>query len=150
MELPTTPRLAPGPAPRRAAAGARALLPLLLGLGGALLASGCAGEEKYTAESALDYADNAKRDYQAALAAFEDKNWELADELLNEVKRKYARAGATTINAGMAEADRRRQGTGCASVCAAGPHAHAGATARHGWAWREAPARALPAAFRAR
>lgn len=89
MEPPTTPRLAPGPAPRSAGAGARVPL-LLLGLAGALLASGCAGEEKYQAESALEYADNAKRDYQAALAAFEDKNWELADELLNEVKRKYA------------------------------------------------------------
>jgi outer membrane protein assembly factor BamD len=42
------------------------------------------------AESALDYTDNARREYEAALAAFEDKNWELANELLNEVKRKYA------------------------------------------------------------
>lgn len=41
-------------------------------------------------ESALDYTDNARHDYEAALAAFEDKNWELANELLNEVKRKYA------------------------------------------------------------
>jgi outer membrane protein assembly factor BamD len=31
-----------------------------------------------------------QKDYEAALAAFEDKNWELANELLGEVKRKYA------------------------------------------------------------
>jgi outer membrane protein assembly factor BamD len=42
------------------------------------------------AQTALDYTDNARRDYEAALAAYEDKNWELADELLNEVRRKYA------------------------------------------------------------
>jgi len=40
--------------------------------------------------TALDYSDNARRDYEAAFEAYEDKNWELADELLNEVKRKYA------------------------------------------------------------
>jgi len=51
--------------------------------------SGCAASEG-EAQSALDYTDNARRDYEAALAAYEDKNWELADELLNEVKRKYA------------------------------------------------------------
>lgn len=50
---------------------------------------GCASTEG-EAETALDYTDNAKRDYDAALAAFEDKNWQLATELLNEVKRKYA------------------------------------------------------------
>src|SRR6187402_453806 len=53
------------------------------------LGTACAPTE-YHAESALDYSDNARRDYQEALAAFEDKNWELADELLSEVKRKYA------------------------------------------------------------
>ncbi len=54
-----------------------------------LMATACAtaGGE---AESALDYADNARRDYEAALSAYEDKNWEQADELMNEVKRKYA------------------------------------------------------------
>jgi outer membrane protein assembly factor BamD len=41
-------------------------------------------------DSALDYTDNARRDYETALAAFEDKNWELANQLLSEVKRKYA------------------------------------------------------------
>ena len=54
-----------------------------------LLASGCASSEGQ-AQTALDYTDNARRDYEVALEAYEDKNWELADELLNEVKRKYA------------------------------------------------------------
>jgi len=49
----------------------------------------CAGKDGQTATT-LDYTDNAKRDYEVALAAFEDKNWELANELLSEVKRKYA------------------------------------------------------------
>lgn len=50
---------------------------------------GCASTEG-SAETALDYTDNARREYEVALEAYEDKNWELADELLNEVKRKYA------------------------------------------------------------
>jgi outer membrane protein assembly factor BamD len=60
-----------------------------LGLAAPALAVGCASTEG-EAETALDYTDNAKRDYDAALAAVEDKNWQLATELLNEVKRKYA------------------------------------------------------------
>ena len=52
------------------------------------LALGCAASGE--AQSALDYTDDARRDYETALEAYEDKNWELADELLNEVKRKYA------------------------------------------------------------
>jgi outer membrane protein assembly factor BamD len=64
---------------------------LVTGLGlAAPFVGGCASNPEYKAESALEYSDNARRDYQAALAAFEDKNWELADELLNDVKRKYA------------------------------------------------------------
>jgi outer membrane protein assembly factor BamD len=53
------------------------------------LASGCASTEG-GARSALDYTDDARREYEAALEAYEDKNWELSDELFNEVKRKYA------------------------------------------------------------
>lgn len=68
---------------------ARRLGPSLLVLGCSLTALACASTEG-NAETALDYTDNARRDYEAALEAFEDKNWELADELLNEVKRKYA------------------------------------------------------------
>jgi len=54
-----------------------------------VIGMGCASTDQ-TAESALDYTDNARREYEAALDAFEDKNWELSDELFNEVKRKYA------------------------------------------------------------
>jgi outer membrane protein assembly factor BamD len=68
----------------------RALCPVLCALGlSALAGFGCASNEG-EAQSALDYTDNAKHDYEVALAAFEDKNWELANELLSEVKRKYA------------------------------------------------------------
>jgi outer membrane protein assembly factor BamD len=78
-------------APGLVARLARSAVPALLAFG--LLSSlgplGCATTEG-SAETALDYTDNARRDYEAALEAFEDKNWELADELLNEVKRKYA------------------------------------------------------------
>jgi outer membrane protein assembly factor BamD len=56
----------------------------------ALLLAPVPGCETPAPDSALDYTDNARREYQAALAAYEDKNWELADELLNEVRRKYA------------------------------------------------------------
>lgn len=54
-----------------------------------LAVTACAATESEP-QTALDYSDDARRDYEAALAAFEDKNWELADELLNEVRRKYA------------------------------------------------------------
>jgi outer membrane protein assembly factor BamD len=85
MKLLTTCRHTVGPWPR-----------LTLGLGSACLvagllvlcAAGCAPESQ--PHTALDYTDNARKDYEAALAAFEDKNWELANELLGEVKRKYA------------------------------------------------------------
>src|SRR5262245_8214191 len=65
------------------------MLLVALGCSLATVGAGCASTEG-NAESALDYTDNARRDYEVALEAFEDKNWELADELLNEVKRKYA------------------------------------------------------------
>jgi outer membrane protein assembly factor BamD len=80
-------RSAPGLLPRLArSAGSAALAFGLLAPSGFM---GCASTEG-SAETALDYTDNARKDYEVALAAFEDKNWELADELLNEVKRKYA------------------------------------------------------------
>ncbi|HEY6077161.1 MAG TPA: outer membrane protein assembly factor BamD [Polyangiaceae bacterium] len=81
-------RSSPSRPPRAAWLGALGTaLGLIAPLGA--LGTACAPTE-YQAESALDYSDNARRDYQEALAAFEDKNWELADELLSEVKRKYA------------------------------------------------------------
>ncbi len=55
----------------------------------ALPSLSCAATEAEP-QSALDYTDNARKDYELALAAFEDKNWQLATELLSEVKRKYA------------------------------------------------------------
>jgi outer membrane protein assembly factor BamD len=64
-------------------------LVLVLGCLSPLGVSACASSEG-EAQSALDYTDNARRDYEAAIEAYEDKNWELADELLNEVRRKYA------------------------------------------------------------
>lgn len=55
---------------------------------GGLTPSGCAPSTE--PETALDYTDNARKEYEAAMAAFEDKNWLLANELFAEVKRKYA------------------------------------------------------------
>jgi outer membrane protein assembly factor BamD len=52
-------------------------------------ASGCASSEAQP-ETALDYTDNARKEYETAMVALEDKNWELANELFGEVKRKYA------------------------------------------------------------
>jgi outer membrane protein assembly factor BamD len=65
------------------------VLASVIGLLAPLAVAGCAGSEGEAA-TALDYTDNARLEYEAALEAFEDKNWELSDELLNEVKRKYA------------------------------------------------------------
>jgi outer membrane protein assembly factor BamD len=56
---------------------------------GCITLVGCAATDAQP-ETALDYTDNARKEYETALAAFEDKNWELANELFNEVKRKYA------------------------------------------------------------
>jgi outer membrane protein assembly factor BamD len=61
----------------------------VLGLFAPIATSACAPKEA-PAATALDYTDNARKDYELALAAFEDKNWELSNELLSEVKRKYA------------------------------------------------------------
>ena len=86
MKLPTVCRLkqaAPG-----LPGGLFAVL-CVVGLAAPLASFGCASAE-VPPQSALDYTDNARKDYELALAAFEDKNWQLANELLNEVKRKYA------------------------------------------------------------
>lgn len=61
---------------------------LVLGLACSPL-GGCTPASTQT-ETALDYTDNARKEYEVALAAFEDKNWELSNELFSEVKRKYA------------------------------------------------------------
>jgi len=66
----------------------QALCACLVAAAGSLALSGCTAAAQ--PETALDYTDNARKDYETALAAFEDKNWELANELFNEIKRKYA------------------------------------------------------------
>lgn len=64
---------------------------LLLGASLALgpLACGGTASEPRTGGS-FQYAEDAKRAYDEAMAAFEDKNWELAKELFREVRRKYS------------------------------------------------------------
>ena len=49
---------------------------------------GCAGEERH-AQSPLEYAENARRDYEIAMEAFDSQNWEAVTELMGEVRRKY-------------------------------------------------------------
>jgi outer membrane protein assembly factor BamD len=49
---------------------------------------GCAGEERQ-AQSPLEYAENARRDYETAMQAFDSQNWEAVGELMGEVRRKY-------------------------------------------------------------
>ena len=49
----------------------------------------CASEE-YHAESALEYAENAKREYDKGVRALESENWEGAAEVFNELRRKYS------------------------------------------------------------
>lgn len=58
---------------------------LLLALGA--LAPACG--EKKPPQSPLEYAENAKIEYEQALKAFFDKDWEEAALLFKEVKRKY-------------------------------------------------------------
>ena len=53
----------------------------------AAFASAC--DKDSHANAPLDYSENAKRDYDAAMQAFDDKNWESANQLMNEVRRKY-------------------------------------------------------------
>ena len=48
---------------------------------------GC--DKEYRAVSAIDYSEKAKRDYDAAMDDFDEKNWEAARQKLNEVKRSY-------------------------------------------------------------
>ena len=63
-------------------------LPLLLGvaLGMPWLA---ACDKDSHANAPLDYSENAKRDYDAAMEAFDSHNWEGFNQMMSEVKRKY-------------------------------------------------------------
>jgi outer membrane protein assembly factor BamD len=68
--------------------GVLSALPLALGV--ALASPWLGGCDKEShANTPLDYSENAKRDYDTAMDAFDDKNWESARQQLAEVKRKY-------------------------------------------------------------
>jgi outer membrane protein assembly factor BamD len=54
-----------------------------------VLPAACAGEER-RAESALEYAENAKREYEKGVRALEAENWEGATEVFNDLRRKYS------------------------------------------------------------
>ena len=51
--------------------------------------AGCTGGDKH-ASSALDYTENAKRDYELALRALEEKNWEVVEQMFNDVRKNYS------------------------------------------------------------
>lgn len=51
--------------------------------------AGCAGDDKH-ANSALDYTEHAKRDYELALRALEEKNWEVVEQMFNDVRKNYS------------------------------------------------------------
>jgi outer membrane protein assembly factor BamD len=55
----------------------------------AAAAVGCAGDDKH-AGSALDYTENAKRDYELAMRALEEKNWEVVEQMFNDVRKNYS------------------------------------------------------------
>ena len=61
---------------------------LLLACALAFAASACGGSQEQ-AQSPLEYTENARRDYDEALRAYFDRDWEEAVSLLQEVKRKY-------------------------------------------------------------
>jgi outer membrane protein assembly factor BamD len=63
-------------------------LPLALGIAFAVPGLGACDKDSH-ANAPLDYSENAKRDYDAAMEAFDSKNWESFGLLMNEVKRKY-------------------------------------------------------------
>ncbi len=60
---------------------------LIAALGGVGLS--CAAEDK-PPQSALDYSEHARKEYELAVRALESENWEGATEMLSEVKRKYS------------------------------------------------------------
>jgi outer membrane protein assembly factor BamD len=64
------------------------VLPLTLGVALAAPLLGACDKDSH-ASTPLDYSENAKRDYEAAMDAFDSKNWEGARQMLSEVKRKY-------------------------------------------------------------
>lgn len=67
----------------------RALLSVLLACAVAAGSVACKGPNRQ-ANSPLQYTENARRDYEAALKAYFDRDWEEATTLMQEVKRKYS------------------------------------------------------------
>lgn len=65
------------------------VLALALSGVGVGLSFGCAGEQR-AADSALEYTENARRDYEVAMRALSEKNWEVVDQLFNEVRKNYS------------------------------------------------------------
>jgi outer membrane protein assembly factor BamD len=55
----------------------------------AALVLGCSETER-PPQSALEYAENAQREYEEGVRALENDNWEGATEIFNEVRRKYS------------------------------------------------------------
>jgi outer membrane protein assembly factor BamD len=51
--------------------------------------SGCVSEGG-GARTAVDYTENARRDYERGMKALADKNWEAVEEAFNEVRQKYS------------------------------------------------------------
>jgi outer membrane protein assembly factor BamD len=62
---------------------------LAVGFLAATIPSLSACDKDSHANTPLDYSENAKRDYDAAMEAFDDKNWEGVNQMMNEVRRKY-------------------------------------------------------------
>src|SRR5262245_39513365 len=62
---------------------------LLIALGVLLAPAAIGCGAKKPAANPLEYTENAKREYEVALKAYFDKDWEEATTLFKEVKRKY-------------------------------------------------------------
>jgi outer membrane protein assembly factor BamD len=69
--------------------GTRSLAWLLLAAALGTVGAGCASGDKH-AGSALDYTENAKRDYELAMRALEEKNWEVVETMFNDVRKNYS------------------------------------------------------------
>ena len=63
---------------------------LLFGALLGLAATACGGNPEPKTGASLRYADDAKRAYEEAMAAFEDGDFEVAKELFREVKRRFS------------------------------------------------------------
>lgn len=61
-----------------------------LALAVSVLGFGCTASESQRPMSALEYTEKAKGDFDKAMRAFEDKNWELCEELFNDIRRTYS------------------------------------------------------------